>query len=1199
MPADSYDSIAEQFLAARRLGENPSIEDLARQHPELAEEILETFPVLGMLESAGEHMSVTDYDQDGLKELGDYQVQGVLGRGGMGVVYRARQRSLERNVALKILSRSARLDPQHLERFRREALAAARLRHPGIVPVFDVGEIDGVPYYAMQLIDGVGLDEIIRSQRESVGKDDSSKGSGEQGTGKRGKPSHAKRGSEADKRWNPAAREASDSESVLAPSPDVAGQMAEQLRSRIGSSVERQLRSDDSSVINAAALNDSRTSTRSSTARSRHGDHWYRNAAHLIARAAHALAHAHAEGVLHRDLKPSNLLLDRSGQIWIADFGLAKYEGSKELTHSGDVLGTPNYLAPESLRGWSDTRTDIWGLGVTLYELATLHAPYDAPNRASLLRTIAETSPERPRRVDTRIPIDLETIVMHATEHAPERRYQSAEELAEDLERYLAGKPVLARRAPLSHRAGLFLRRHRVGASTSLVALLLFAGLSIFSALRVKDASKREQGALQDARDQTALAHENFTMALDAVKRMQLRLGAEELADLPRIEMVRHEMLEETVEFYRRFMSMKADDPKLKREAARAWSRLGWLELGFEDHDEAEKNLLIAESMLMELIGTASEDRGELALVRVNIGRVLFNQARFAEAEEFIDKGLQLFDELSQVDRLNRRLVAPFAMTLAASGRILLQTHRSKEAVARFEYAIELVDNCIYEPSMSGQASPEMSLRQAQARSGMGRGLMNLGRFEEAQEQLLIAQNHFAGIKGRDYLSDWMAAQANGALAGTILRTGRVDEALTLFHGALEEYERLVEDRPSITMFKESLAYARVDIGLALLEVVRLDEAESELEKAIKVFDDLLTSERFSFARNRQLAVAWTAMGNLYFARGQLPEAGKAFRRSIEELEELRASVPSFYESELAVGDLALALGNLGNILNQQEEPGEAEACLMRALAMFDELIKRSPGRVHHHEQITLVVANLARGLRHHGRASDAPELLAPYRAKVRQWLLEFPGSDTLRQNVASLARISGNIFKDLELIDQGMEELRFEIEVREELVERLKSSARYRSLLGGARNDLALMLMQRLDYELAIEQLEMAIEDQRGALEKYPDDRQFLRHMVLHHINLSNSLDALGEKERAAVFAEGAAEFAGDDARMLYYSATRLMSVAKGANEEQFKEWAKIAIELVEEAKARGAVKVEEIRQSEALMPLHGIPEFDALLKE
>jgi WD40 repeat protein len=199
---------------------------------------------------------------------------------------------------------------------------------------------------------------------------------------------------------------------------------------------------------------------------------------------AEALDYAHRQGVLHRDIKPSNLLLDTQGTVWVTDFGLAKAVGSDELTQPGDVVGTLRYMAPERFRGESEPRSDEYSLGITLYEMLTLRPAFEDANRARLIHRIAHEEPPRPRQVDRRIPLDLETIVLKAMDKESGRRYATVGEVAEDLRRFLADRPVQARRTSLSERAWRWCRRNparATAASLAVVAMLAVVALAIGS----------------------------------------------------------------------------------------------------------------------------------------------------------------------------------------------------------------------------------------------------------------------------------------------------------------------------------------------------------------------------------------------------------------------------------------------------------------------------------------------------------------------------------------------------------------------------------------------------------------------------------------------------------------------------------------------------------------------------------------------
>jgi serine/threonine protein kinase len=405
--------------------------------------------------------------------LGEYRILREVGRGGMGVVYEAAQESLGRHVALKVLPPHALLNAEQRERFRREARAAALLHHSNIVPVFGVGQDQGVHYYAMQFIHGQSLDRVLRGLRRAQGEAAASTEG----------PMPASEGPAAVS--DPSARLAQGLRTGRFPCGSLAAEGAPPAPSYLAEPTQR-----------ADAGGD--TTPRSGLAGPREAE-YFRGAARVGVQVAEALAYAHRHGILHRDIKPANLLLDAQGTVWVTDFGLAKAEGNDELTRSGDVVGTLRYLAPERFDGVSDPRGDVYGLGATLYELLTLRPAFDEPNRARLIERVTCGEVTRPREVDDRIPRDLETVVLKALAREPAERYAGCQELADDLRRFLEDRPVLARRPTLRQRLGKWAKRHRglVWAGVGLLALT--AAGSTASALLVA-----QQRDLADARRQEA-----------------------------------------------------------------------------------------------------------------------------------------------------------------------------------------------------------------------------------------------------------------------------------------------------------------------------------------------------------------------------------------------------------------------------------------------------------------------------------------------------------------------------------------------------------------------------------------------------------------------------------------------------------------------------------------------------------------------
>ena len=335
----------------------------------------------------------------------------------MGVVYEAVQISLGRQVALKVLPFAAALDGKQLQRFKNEAQAAAHLHHTNIVPVFAVGCERGVHYYAMQYIDGQTLAAMIRELRQLTGLEtvDRTDAAG----------LVAKLASElVSGHWAPARRGTKQEQPTGPYAPP-------------------------SQAPEAPANETTPPPVAPSTERSTKSQAFFRTVANLGVQAAEALEYAHQLGVVHRDIKPANLLVDVRGNLWITDFGLAHCQSQAGLTMTGDLVGTLRYMSPEQAlakRVVVDHRTDIYSLGVTLYELLTLEPAFKGGDRQELLRQIAFEEPRPPRRLNGAIPRELETIALKAMEKNPLERYATAQELADDLRRFLMHEPIRARR---------------------------------------------------------------------------------------------------------------------------------------------------------------------------------------------------------------------------------------------------------------------------------------------------------------------------------------------------------------------------------------------------------------------------------------------------------------------------------------------------------------------------------------------------------------------------------------------------------------------------------------------------------------------------------------------------------------------------------------------------------------------------------
>jgi len=510
---DPFEVVAESFLARFRAGERPSVAEYAARHPELADHIREMLPALVMVEqdltidldpgsTGAQPAPVLSPCKE--RRLGDYRILREIGRGGMGVVYEAEQVSLGRRVALKVLPSQVASDRQALERFRREAKAAARLHHTNIVPVFEVGRDGEVTYYAMQFIQGQGLDQVIDELARLREPERKPGGTGSPGPTAAAPPPDAEapalgRIAESLLRGRLATGGAAPSSDVLPAAATGSAATDRFARDTTHSS--------DFVLADLEPAGPGPTSVQGPSAVLPGGSQvtpaylsarrppFFRSLAQIGRQAAQGLAYAHASGIVHRDIKPSNLLLDHAGVVWIADFGLAKGE-DQGLTHTGDILGTLRYMAPERFRGEGDARADVYALGLTLYELLTLRRGFDSSDRLRLIEQIKTEEPLRPRAVDAQIPRDLETIVLKAIDKDPNARYQTAEAMAEDLRRFLADEPIRARQVSASERYWRWARRNPViavlgGVLTGVLVLATASSLLAMERFRTQAETQR------------------------------------------------------------------------------------------------------------------------------------------------------------------------------------------------------------------------------------------------------------------------------------------------------------------------------------------------------------------------------------------------------------------------------------------------------------------------------------------------------------------------------------------------------------------------------------------------------------------------------------------------------------------------------------------------------------------------------------
>jgi uncharacterized protein (TIGR03067 family) len=665
----------------------------------------------------------------GAPRVAGYDILGELGRGGMGVVYQARQRGLDRLVALKMILAGAQAGAEELVRFQAEAAAVARLRHPNIVQVYEVGEAEGRPFFSLEYVEGGSL----------------------------------------------AAR--------LGGTPQPAGDAAE-----------------------------------------------------LVETLARAVHYAHQQGVVHRDLKPANILMVSGGvvrgegspdtthhspltthQPKITDFGLAKrLDSDAGQTRSGAIVGTPSYMAPEQADGKGTPvgpAADVYALGAILYELLTGRPPFKAATGLDTVLQVVTEDPVPPRRLQPKVPRDLETICLKCLQKAPGKRYPDAQALADDLRRFLDGEPVQARPTPAWERAVKWARRRP--AAAALVALSVLAALALFGlgwwynrdlqeerdyALAQRDAATR---AKEEAERQQRRARAILRQALQGVDRLtQVTPERFPLLSLQMTE-ERRLRLKDALVLCRGYLREEKADPAGRREVGQTYARLASLHLllgQFPEAETAARQALDCQEKLVADFPGRRDLRYDLARSRITLGHFC-SITRRAEAAEAYHKALALLEPLTRT----RPHVARYQQALAECHLNLAVLHllkgQFKEAEPGIAVHVKISRRLVQEhPGVAGYQG-----LLAAGYSNLGLVYNNTGRPAKAIHVLRkslalftkLTRNHPRAVK--DF--ELVGASSRLNLGAAYVLTRRPTEAGPLLQKGFDRCEQMGRAYPQVPTY--------------------------------------------------------------------------------------------------------------------------------------------------------------------------------------------------------------------------------------------------------------------------------------------------------------------------------------------------------------------------------------------------------------
>jgi len=595
-----------------------------------------------------------------------------------------------------------------------------------------------------------------------------------------------------------------------------------------------------------------------------------RSVAELGIQVTLALDHAHQQGVVHRDIKPANLIVDAGGTVWITDFGLASFRttASPGLTLTGDLLGTVRYMSPEQAlakRVPVDHRTDIYSLGVTLYELLTLEPAFPGDSPQQVLQEIAFREPQPPSRLNRAVPPELETILLKASAKDPEARYATAKELAEDFQRFLADKPILARRPSLLDRASKWARRHRALVAAAAAMLLLVTAGAVTSAVLIGKAKS-------DAERRRLAAVHNLAIARQAVDEMLASVGEEGLDNIPLMEAVRRDLLLKARKLYESLLAQNPFDRGLRLADLSLRWKLAQTYWTTGDAKSAESCYDAACTGMEALVREVPDDevaRDALVLALTTRGQLMMATFRMDDAERDIRHAVEECEKLRN----------PIALNVAQAWRCLAQVlqnrgdwHDAEEATQR---ALTVFDDLV-------RMLPAERVTQAQQAVAIlvqTENLRHERRYDEAitlTRKVLASMDDLATRYPRDRRLREVAARAQSMIASDAcaLVDEKAEQELRL---AVTRGEALARDFPMTPALLGDLAMDYGDLGRLLARTGREEESRQAHARVVKLVESIPESTR----RGSVDAKTYDVYGYSLTALGRLQAAVAAFDQAL------------------------------------------------------------------------------------------------------------------------------------------------------------------------------------------------------------------------------------------------------------------------------------------------------------------------------
>ena len=795
-------------------------------------------------------------------------------------------------------------------------------------------------------------------------------------------------------------------------------------------------------------------------------------AAEITIQIARGVHYAHGLGVIHRDLKPRNILIDGKSGIRVSDFGLAKIVSSMqastakaELTLSGQIVGTPAYMAPEQARGSADKLSDIYSIGAVLFALSTGRPPFQAATPLETLRQLQDTEVVEPHRLNAQIPRDLETITLKCLHKQPGSRYPSAEELANDLQRFVAGIPVFAR--PISRLEHLvrWTRRQPVVAALAIIIFVSLAGGLASSLVFYGRERQQQQQSVK-----------NFEIASAAVDKYLTEIAASPELKAHGLEKLRKKLLTTARDFYQKLDRQPLRNQTLQVKLAEAYKNLGYISQELGDLPTAIQNydqMRLAYELLSSESPQSIDYRSSIATSLHQRASIYSKLGNSASAESDLQAAIAGYKAITSLTKAVHYKVM-LALTTVDLAALYSNQNRDQEGQAAYADAKAIAK--VFSSDSAELEDQEMGQNMVQVYTRLSADCERRGKFDEAATWLLkaipVSQRMLIGsVDAPDLRFD--LASSTGKLALVYQKLDRTDEARKHFKQAEEILVPLTKEHPLVLRYLDGLAAHWLNYGAFEYGRHAWVEAERADQEALRLYRELAQRQPNAIQHWLDVAMVDCNLGDSLYRRGKTTEAKAVLLDALNALVVAKSLEPShinvlFYS--------ATAQNNLANVLNGEKKYVEAAEAYRFVIEAMRLLAANNPTVIDFPKKTASGLHNLSTALRRSGAAIEAEAAELEGRQILEELLEKKPDSTEYRNLLVTSLNGLGDIYYDLRRLDdakQVYEQARTRLL---QLAETAGEPTRFQTMLGYVYFNLGRIARNRGSNEEAIDWNSQAI---------------------------------------------------------------------------------------------------------------------------